>query len=291
MNAIIQIHGILTKTSYEEIHQQISSALTKHQRIILDINSPGGETSGLFDLADFIYQARNKIWAICNDEAYSAAYAIASSAEKVFINRTSGVGSIGVIATHIDQSAFDQMLGIKYTTVFAGNRKNDLNPHEAISSESIETLQKEVNRLYEMFVSLVARNRNLTLEAVRATEGGLYFGTDAIEIGLADEVLSLPECIKKAAKQKMTETDELLAKGRSEYHAEALEIFRLCKLSKMPEKLGDFIEQNISIDNAREQLMELLANKSANIINTLDTNQENPVIQAAKARRKNDSCY
>ncbi len=149
--AIIPIHGILTKkpgafddmlgmTSYEKIHEQIEKALVdeKVETILLDIDSPGGEVSGIFDLADFIYEARKlekkKIVAIANDDAYSAAYAIASSAEKVLVTRTSGVGSIGVIASHIDQSAFDQSQGIKYTTVFAGSRKNDLNPHEPITS-------------------------------------------------------------------------------------------------------------------------------------------------------------
>ena len=241
---------------------------------------------------------------MCNDEAYSAAYGIASSAEKVFINRTSGVGSIGVIASHMDQSAFDEKQGVKYTTVFAGNRKNDLNPHEPLTSESMQTLQSEVSRLYEMFVELVARNRSLTTEAVKATEAGLYFGLDAIQTGLADEILTFPECIQKAASQSfirtiaMTETvptinpEELIAQGkiqgRSEYHAEALEIFRLCKLSKMPEKLGDFLEQNIPVNEAREQLMQLLADRTGlEILSTVSlepTPQENPVIQAAKAR-------
>lgn len=259
--AIISIHGILTKrsgifddmlgmTSYDEIQQQISAALTDDavQTILLDIDSPGGETSGLFDLADFIFNARSQkcIWAMCNDEAYSAAYGIASSTEKGFINRTSGVGSIGVIASHIDQSAFDEKQGVKYTPVFAGNRKNDLNPHEPITSESMETLQSEVNRLYDMFVELVARNRNLDQSAVRGTEAGLYFGIDAIHAGLADKILTFPECIQKAASQSfirtiaMTETvpnitpEELLThgkiQGRSEYHAEALDLFGLCKL-------------------------------------------------------------
>ena len=166
---------------------------------MLDIDSCGGETNGIFDLADFIFAARNKkrIWAIANDEAYSAAYAIASSAEKVFINRTSGVGSIGVIATHIDQSAFDEKKGIKYTTVYAGSRKNDLNPHTPLASEALQHLQNEVNRLYEMFIDLVARNRGLTPDALKATEARLYFGTDAIKAGLADEFRTFHDCIQQ----------------------------------------------------------------------------------------------
>jgi ClpP class serine protease len=55
----------------------------------------------------------------------------------IFVNRTSGVGSIGVIATHIDQSAYDKKEGIKYTTIFAGDKKNDLSPHEPISDGAI----------------------------------------------------------------------------------------------------------------------------------------------------------
>lgn len=75
-----------------------------------------------------------------------------------------------MIASHIDQSAFDEKQGVKYTTVFAGNRKNDLNPHEPLTSESMQTLQSEVSRLYDMFVELVSRNRNLDQSAVRGTE-------------------------------------------------------------------------------------------------------------------------
>ncbi len=199
--AIIPIHGILTKkteafddflgmTSYEKIQEEIEEALEdeKVEIILLDIDSPGGEVNGVFDLADFIYESRAKkrIVALANDDAYSAAYAIASSAEKVFVSRTSGVGSIGVIASHIDQSGFNEKCGIKYTTVFAGSRKNDLNPHEPMTSESLESLQEEVDRLYEVFVQLIARNRNLSTEKIKSTEAGLYFGEKAVEIGLAD---------------------------------------------------------------------------------------------------------
>ncbi len=204
--AIIPIHGILTKkpgafdemlgmTSYEQIEEQIKQALADSsiETIMLEIDSPGGEVNGIFDLADFIYESRAKkrIIAIANDDAYSAAYAIASSAEKVFVSRTSGVGSIGVIASHIDQSRFDEKQGIKYTTIFAGSRKNDLNPHEPMTSESLGSLQKEVDRLYEMFLQLIARNRGLSIEKIRSTEAGLYFGEKAVEIGLADGITIL----------------------------------------------------------------------------------------------------
>ncbi|WP_341816171.1 S49 family peptidase [Wolbachia endosymbiont (group B) of Elophila nymphaeata] len=301
--AVIRIYGVLTKkteafdhildmTSYENIHEEIESALEDKsiETILLDIDSPGGEVNGVFDLADFICESRAKkrIVAIANDDAYSAAYAIASSAEKVFVSRTSGVGSIGVIASHIDQSRFDEKQGIKYTTIFAGSRKNDLNPHEPITSESLESLQKEVDRLYEMFVQLIARNRGLSIEKIRSTEAGLYFGEKAVEIGLADGVTTFFEFINKGEntmnKQTTTnlETDNL-----TKYRTEIVELIRLCNLSRMPEKIGEFIEQGVSIEQAREVLMELLAErtKKTEILSSIPQNsQEDLMTQVAKSR-------
>ncbi|MCA7010936.1 MULTISPECIES: S49 family peptidase [unclassified Wolbachia] len=295
--AIIRIYGVLTKkteafdhildmTSYENIHEEIESALEDKsiETILLDIDSPGGEVNGVFDLADFIYSARGKkrIIAIANDDAYSAAYAIASSAEKVFVSRTSGVGSIGVIASHIDQSRFDERQGIKYTTIFAGSRKNDLNPHEPMTSESLESLQKEVGRLYEMFLQLIARNRGLSIEKIRSTEAGLYFGEKAVEIGLADGVTTFFEFINnhKSRSVSMTTIEENCRR-------EILEIIRLCNISKMPEKIGEFIEQGSSVEQAREVLMELLAErtKKTEILSAIPQNAgEELMMQVAKSR-------
>ncbi|MFT4327293.1 MAG: S49 family peptidase [Wolbachia pipientis] len=305
---IIPIHGILTKkpgafdevlgmTSYEQIEEQITQALADSsiERIILEIDSPGGEVNGIFDLADFIYSARGKkkIIAIANDDAYSAAYAIASSSEKIFLTRTSGVGSIGVIASHIDQSGFDEKQGVKYTTVFAGSRKNDLNPHKPITSESLESLQGEVDRLYEMFVQLIARNRGLSIEKIRSTEAGLYFGENAIEIGLADEIMTYSEFINnyKSRSFSMTKinTNELVeeAKGYESCRREILEIVRLCNVSRMPEKVKEFIEQSVSVEQAREVLMELLAErtKKTEILSTIpQSSPEELMMQVAKSR-------
>lgn len=209
--AVIPAHGVLSKragffdaffglTSYEVLEETLDHALHDPDisGILLDIDSPGGEVSGLFDLADFIYASRETkpIWACANDDAYSAAYAIASSAEKVFVTRTGGVGSIGVIATHIDQSSFDEKLGVKYTTIFAGDRKNDFNPHAELTNEASKLLQKEVDRLYGLFTSLVSRNRDMSERLVSNTEAGLYFGDDALSVGLADQIMTLPDALE-----------------------------------------------------------------------------------------------
>jgi signal peptide peptidase SppA len=254
---------------------------SKVRKILLDIDSPGGEVSGLFDLVDFIYESRETkpIYAIANDHAFSAAYAIASATSKIFVNRTSGVGSIGVIATHIDISELDKKEGIKYTTIFAGDRKNDLSPHEPLSSEAIADLQKEVDRLYGMFVAIVARNRGISTAQIRATQAALYYGLDSVSLGLADEVENFNKCLSIIGGNQMTEDIDL-------YKAEVLEISKLCKLAHAENKLAEFIEQNLSPEQVKEKLLAC-ANTQEEIRSTIyqkEVQAESPVIAAAKAR-------
>ena len=208
--AVIPIHGTLVRrtsgieaesglASYTGIAAQLDAALASPEiaAILLDIDSPGGESGGVFDLADRIRAASEvkPVWAVANDMAFSAAYALASAATRLFVARTGGVGSIGVIAMHVNQSVKDAQDGVRYTAVFAGERKNDLNPHEPISNEAHAVLKAEVDRIYDLFVETVARHRGLDADAVRATEAGLFFGPDAVATGLADAVGSLDDAL------------------------------------------------------------------------------------------------
>ena len=169
--------------------------------ILLDVDSPGGEAAGVFDLADLVFEARGlkPLWAVANEEAFSGAYAVASAAERLIVPRTGGVGSIGVIAVHVDRSAADALAGTRYTTLFAGAHKNDFNPHEALGDGARSALQAEVDRVYGIFVETVARNRAMTVAAVRATEARLLFGADAVRAGLADAIGTLREALAALA--------------------------------------------------------------------------------------------
>ena len=208
--AVIPIHGTLVRrtvgleaesglASYAAIASQLDAALANPNAaaILLDIDSPGGESGGVFDLADRIRSAASvkPVWAVANDMAFSAAYALASGASRIFVSRTGGVGSIGVIAMHIDQSAKDAQDGVRYTAVFAGDRKNDLNPHQPITGEAHAFLQGEVNRVYDLFLETVAKHRGVGAEAVAATQAGLFFGKDAVSAGLADAVGSFDDAL------------------------------------------------------------------------------------------------
>ena len=200
--AIVPIHGTLVKrtgaveaasglTSYATIEDMILEAAIDPaiRAIMLDIDSPGGEVGGVFDLAAMIFEARQTkpVWAIA-DDAFSAGYLLASAAERIYLPQTAGAGSVGVVAVHVDETERDAKEGRKYTTVYAGAMKNDFSRHEPLSPEAQGRLQAEVERLYGLFISAVATHRGMTESAVRATEAALFFGADAVTAGLADRV-------------------------------------------------------------------------------------------------------
>lgn len=186
--------GLSNRSSYGTLENMILDASTDSSvnAILLEIDSPGGEVGGVFDLADMIKQARQikPVWAVA-DDALSAAYLIAAAAERIYTTQTSAVGSIGVIAVHVDESGMDAKVGMKYTAIIAGARKNDFSPHEPLSKDAQETIQTEVDRVYSMFCQAVAVNRGLTVEAVQATQAGIFFGSNAVSAGLANRIGNL----------------------------------------------------------------------------------------------------
>jgi HK97 family phage prohead protease len=179
-------------TSYEEIANDLARAVADEsvRGIMLRINSPGGEAAGLMDMARAISSASEKkpVWASADSQAYSAAYWIAAAADQIYVSEDSGVGSIGVIAQHVDQSEWNKNEGLTITTVTAGAHKADFSPHAPLSNEAHQRLQAIVDEFYGMFVDGVARNRKMAKAAVRATEADTYRGQKAIDAGLADKL-------------------------------------------------------------------------------------------------------
>ena len=179
---------------YGEVGDAVAAALADPSvpGVVMEIDSPGGEVAGMFDLADRLTSLRasagKPLWAVASESATSAAYAIASAAERIYVTRTGEVGSIGVVAAHVDQSAADAKAGLAWTFLHAGARKLDGNPHEPLSDPARGAIQEDVDALYDQLVGLVARNRNLTPEAVRATEAAIYRGRGGIAMGLADRI-------------------------------------------------------------------------------------------------------
>lgn len=216
--AVIEVDGILVKknglnpdcgmTGYDGIEQKVRAALADDEikAIWFDVNSGGGEVSGCFGLCDFIYQNRASnggklMVAMAADDAYSAAYAIASSADIVAVPPSGGVGSIGVLVVHVEESKALEMEGITAEIIRSGKYKARFNSIEPLDDDTRNRVQREVDRTRDQFVDLVARNRGLATESVFNTEGLTYMGRDAEAIGLVNLVVSEQEMFARLVEQ------------------------------------------------------------------------------------------
>lgn len=177
---------------YNDLAADMEDALAQPEvhAIALVLDSPGGEVSGAFELADRIYAARGRkpIVAVADGMAASAAYLAASAADEVVLTTTSYVGSIGVVMRHVDYSRALANEGINVSHIFAGEHKVDGNPYEPLPTSVREHLQADIEGLYQMFVQAVARHRGMEEQAVRDTRAAVYRGVAGVAARLADRI-------------------------------------------------------------------------------------------------------
>lgn len=194
-------------TSYHDIEAMAEAAFADPmvKAVLLEVDSSGGEAGGVFDLAQrlrTLAQTSGKpLWAIADETALSAAYAIACAADRVWLTRTAEVGSIGVVAVHVDESVADAKAGMTYTFLHAGIHKVDGHPHAPLPAPVAADIQTDIDQLHDQFITLVAGFRRLTPEVVRATEARVYRGEAAIQAGLADQIGTTREALTALQRQ------------------------------------------------------------------------------------------
>jgi signal peptide peptidase SppA len=222
--AIIPIEGILAKkmnlfsrisggASTQLIERDIRQALADPEvkSIILSIDSPGGTVDGTQELAGFIHSIRGQKPLVTHTDGSmaSAAYWIGSAADQIYISGdTVAIGSIGVVAQHVDYSKYEDQKGIRVTEVTAGKYKRIASEHAPLTEEGKAVIQEIVDDIYTAFVNDVARNRGTSIDDVlnRMADGKIFIGKKSIEAGLVDRVSTLQSLI-----------DDLNQKGTPQY--------------------------------------------------------------------------
>jgi signal peptide peptidase SppA len=186
-------------TSYEGIRLAFDEAMDDGNvaAVILRLDSAGGLVSGCFDLTDHIFSRRGEkpIVAQVDDMAYSACYAIASACDRIQVSRTSGVGSVGVVAYHVDLSGAYEQAGVKVTYIYSGSHKVDGNPTEPLPESVKNSWQAECDSLRDLFVETVAKYRGMEASAIADTEADTYTGVASIAVGFADSVGTLVDLL------------------------------------------------------------------------------------------------
>ena len=163
--------------------------------IVLMINSPGGEVTGVKEAGDAIFAARKKkpVIAIIDPLCASAAYWIGSQASEIVAVPSSDTGSIGVFLLHVSYAVLLEGAGIKPTFIYAGKYKVEGNPYEDIGLETTEYLQEGVNKVYAEFIATVARGRGLDESFVEKNfgQGRCYDAEDAKRFKMIDRIASV----------------------------------------------------------------------------------------------------
>lgn len=216
--------------SYDSILERVEEACASDaKRVVLKIDSPGGLVSGCFETARSIRTkceaAGKTLVAYVDGSACSAAYALASSSESIYVSETSFVGSIGVIDTRVDITKMDADWGVKYSFITSGARKADGNPHLPMSKDELDERQSIVDGLAGLFFGMVAEMRGGMAAEYKALEARVFFGAGAVSAGLADDVrtfdqlladLASPESEKTMSLANARKALEKAAKGEGE---------------------------------------------------------------------------
>lgn len=211
--AVIGIEGTLVhkgkwigtdsgETSYEGLWAQVNAARRDPTiaGVVFEVDSFGGEVSGVFDLADAIFElsAEKPTVAILTDYAYSAGYLLASAARAIVMPRSGGVGSIGVVTMHVDLSAALTAEGVRVTLLAAGRHKIDGNPFEPLPDAVADRIRAQLEALRRDFAGAVARYRSgrISVAQALATEAQTYDAVDdPVAVGLVDEIARPSEAL------------------------------------------------------------------------------------------------
>ena len=177
-------------TSLAMVARDFNTALEnpKVEQIILGIDSPGGQITGVSDFAEMVAASDKPVTVVVDGQANSAAFWIASAADEIVLSPTAIVGSVGVML-EVGQS---ESGGVIFTSSQSPLKNAD--PSSEAGAEDNQTL---VNDLAQVFIETVAANRGLSVETVMSDfgRGGVKVGAKAVAAGMADRVASVETVI------------------------------------------------------------------------------------------------
>jgi protease-4 len=189
--ARVTVSGIITDDrKMNELIEKVAKA-DQVKAVILDINSPGGTTTGGEALYDAVRRLAEKkpVVAVCGTLATSAAYIVALATDRIFVYGNTITGSVGVIFQWADVTELLHTLGVKVEEVKSGPLKAVPNPFEPVDEKTRELTQEMVDDAKVWFIGLVNDRRKIEASSVPGlTDGRIYSGRQAVALKLVDEI-------------------------------------------------------------------------------------------------------
>ena len=157
--------------------------------VLFEVNSPGGAAAASENIANQITDLDLPTVAIIGDMGASGGYMAASAADRIYGSAMSDIGSIGVTMSYIENSEKNKEDGLTYVPLISGKLKDAGSPEKPLTPEERTYFESQINTVYETFVNLVAKNRNLSYDEVKnLADGSTYIGQQAVDKKLIDEI-------------------------------------------------------------------------------------------------------
>lgn len=184
--------------SYQQIKEDFTYLVDSGAKTIaFSVSSGGGEAFQMMPTANYMRKLATendvRIITYVDGLSASAAYGLSVIADELIMAPSSEVGSVGVLVRLMNDSKALEKEGYERTFISAGDDKIPFDADGSFRKEFLEDIQGKVDTLYEEFTGFVAEHRNLSVEAVKSTQARTFLPKEAIELGLADRVMTLEE--------------------------------------------------------------------------------------------------
>jgi len=195
--ALVEVNGVVSSSSAASADNVIAGLTEafkdkRTQGVILRINSPGGSPVQSGYINDEIKRLRAKypqipLHAVVEDVCASGGYYIAAAADKIYVNKASIVGSIGVVMNGFGFTGTMEKLGVERRMLAAGENKGFLDPFSPLDDAQRAHAQKMLAEIHEQFIDVVRKGRGKRLkETPEMFSGLMWVGQKSVELGLAD---------------------------------------------------------------------------------------------------------
>ena len=276
--AIIPIRGAITAhdtflskvfgaTTLDSFVRDFQAAIDDSdvKSILLDIDSPGGVAIGIAEVADMIYEARDKkpIYSYIGRHGCSAAYWLASATEKIIANRSAMLGSIGVVTVAPVQEQPDSN-GYKNIEIVSSNAVNKR--PDPRNETGLSQIKKEIDAIEAEFIASIAKYRNLSADTIRSDfgKGGSLLGAEALSVDMVDALGTYQEIItqlkgENMATEQQAERQEITAQSLQTDHPDIYDA--IMSMGAMEGKKAER-ERLLAIENAAMNGHEELVKKA-----------------------------
>ncbi|MGH8640920.1 MAG: S49 family peptidase [Burkholderiales bacterium] len=209
--ALVDLEGIIspnTQASADNVMAGLQDAFKdkRTQGVILRINSPGGSPVQAGHITDEIRRLRAKypdipLYAVIEDICASGGYYVATAADRIYVDKASIIGSIGVLMDGFGFTGTLEMLGIERRLLSAGDNKGFLDPFSPVVESQKEHAQQMLSQIHQQFIGVVREGRGKRLkESPDMFSGLLWVGQKSVEMGLADALGSVDYVAREVIK-------------------------------------------------------------------------------------------